>query len=251
MGIENITYDELGNVIHGGAEEVAPIKSDDNVERKKAGATSTANPAFTASAGKNVLNSYRSYTYNFTIAALSKDAAAKPEEYRNGTLGRIVLKSGGKGSAQMTASAAMNTDEQKSAPLRNLGNEQLAGFNRDSPGRFDMFIDNVEINSILMPSQAGGVSQATGIKFEIIEPYSINGFLEAIHTSAVAAGYPSYMGAKFVLLVEFQGYPDNADLPIPEKIEKASRYFPFIFSKVEIEVTERGTVYKVDRKSVV
>ena len=243
---------------------------DVNVERKQTG--SPASSTFTASVGKNVLNSYRSYTYNFTIAALSKDAAAKPEEYRNGMLGRIVLKSGGKGSAQMTASGSMNassgapsagggrgsqevyrdprrldnTDEQKSAPLRNFGNEQLAGFNRDSPGRFDMFIDNVEINSILMPSQAGGVSQANSIKFEIVEPYSINGFLEAIHTSAVAAGYPSYASAKFVLLVEFQGYPDDVDLPTPEKIDKTSRYFPFIFSKVEIEVTERGTVYKVE-----
>jgi hypothetical protein len=246
MGIENIIYDQEGNVISGGLESV-PIKADANVERKTtpstASSTSTNQAStinFSSAAGKNVLNSYRSYTYNFTIAALTPDAAAKPEEYRNGSLGLVVLKSGGKGTGSMTPSIKNDSTATQSAQ------SNIGGFNQDSPGRFDMFIDNVEINSLLMPSQAGGVSQATGIKFEIVEPYSINGFLEAIHTSAVAAGYPSYMGAKFVLLVEFQGYPDNADLPIPEKIDKSSRYFPFIFSKVEIEVTERGTVYKVE-----
>jgi len=246
-----IDYDQQGNVIHG-EEADNPIKADENVERKKAGEPAT--PMFTGSAGKNVLNSYRSYTYNFTIAALGKDVAATPEAYRNGTLGKIILKSGGKGTAGMSnedltrKSQVEVYDKYDSVVKKSAQNsaDTLSGFNKDSPGRFDMYIDHVEIISQLAPSQSGGVSQPTNIKFQIIEPYSINGFLEALHTSAVAAGYVSYADAKFVLLMEFQGYPDDVDLPTPKKIDKSSRYFPFIFTKVEVEVTERGTVYKVD-----
>jgi len=217
--------------------------------------------------GSNILNSYRSYTYNFTLAALSIDEVNDPSTYRNKKLKRVILKSGGKGAGGIASAAGPTTEQikannnlknayeasqeeinasQKNIDTLRLNSGIASAFNSDSPGRFDMYIDEVEIHSLLTTGEKTGYSQATNVSFTVVEPYSINGFLEALHVSAVSAGYPGWQTAKFVLVLDFWGYPDNKnqDFPAPEKIPGSSRYFPIIFSTVDIEVTEKGTVYK-------
>jgi len=172
---------------------------------------------YETSGKQNVLNKYRSYTYNFTLAALSTTQSNSPESYRNSELDLVILKSGGKGNVSWVPPS--------------------------SPARFDMFIDHVEIETIMSFTPEGGLTQPMTIKFDVIEPYSINGFIEAIHLAAVRAGYPSYSNASFLLKMEFVGYPDDMDLPEPKIIEKSSRYFVFAFTGMNVEVTERGTKY--------
>jgi len=192
--------------------------------------TNLGDPTVVSSGEQNVLNSYRSYTYKFTLAALSTDAVNDPTSYRNSTLDYVIIESGGKGTSGLSASTSTDL---------------IAGFNQLSPGRFDMFVENVEIENIMGFSEASNVSQANSIKFDVIEPYSINGFMEALHVASKAAGYTSYSQASFVLKMEFIGYPDNVPLPEPKKLgNEATRYFVFGFTGVEVEVTERGTHYK-------
>ena len=73
---------------------------------------------------------------------------------------------------------------------------------------------------------------------------SVNGFLEALSAAALSSGWENYMEAVFVLLVEFQGYPDSdtgaSGDPV---ILKEKRYIPFHLTKMGIEITERGTKY--------
>ena len=226
-----------------------------------------------ASSGQvNALNSYRSVTYSFTLAGLKKNYLKDPTAYRTSELDLVILKSGGKGNAIMRSDsvslsnsvpnevtqnsrseyAARDprridlTDEQKSVPLRDYGGELLNGFNTESPGRFDMFIENVEIDTLMAFSENGGTTLPTQIKFDVIEPYSINGFIEAFHFAAIAAGYPSYLQASFILKMEFWGYPDNdlAEFVDPEKIKKTERYFPIGLTGIEVDITEKGTRYK-------
>ena len=168
---------------------------------------------------KNVLNKYRSSNYIFTLAALDTQESNNPESYRNSTLKNVVLKSGGVGSAGVAV----------------------------GPGGFDMFIDNVEIESLIGFNEKGNVSQPSLFKFQVIEPYSVNGFLEALKISAQAAGYPTYTGAWFVLKIQFAGYPDGDGLPevVPE-IDKATRYFVIGLNSVDVTVDERGTLYKCE-----
>jgi hypothetical protein len=212
----------------------------------------------------NILNNYRSVTYNFTLAALDNSNLKDPETYRNSELKFVILKSGGKGTQGMGMGAKINTASfaqearadfaardprrldltEETKTERKFGAELIAGFNKDSPGRFDMFIENVEIETLMTPSEQTNTSMATKIKFDVIEPYSINGFIEALHISALSAGYPSYLQASFLLKMEFWGYPDNEDLPSPVKINDAERYFPFGLTAMEVEVTERGMRYK-------
>jgi hypothetical protein len=225
-----------------------------------------------SSGQSNALNSYRSVTYSFTLAGLKKNYLKNPKAYRDSELDLVILKSGGKADAIMRSDsvAVFNsvpdeitqksrseyaardprridlTDEQKSVPLRDYGGELLNGFNTESPGRFDMFIENVEIETLMSFTENGGATLPTQIKFDVIEPYSVNGFIEALHFAAIGAGYPSYLQASFVLKMEFWGYPDNdlAEFVDPEKIEKTERYFPIGLTNLEVDITEKGTRYK-------
>lgn len=209
----------------------------------------------------NVLNKYRSFTYNFTLSALRKEAVNDPESYRNSALDLIILKSGGKGSDSITTNVSSvdnvtftNVDIREGG--RQLfkdvtqtvnqdfsGADLVAGFNKNSPGRFDMFIDNIDIESLMGFTGNSSNSLPTTIKFDIYEPYSINGFIEAIHVAAVAAGYPTYASASFLLKMEFIGYPDTSDISVAEVIPDSARYFAFGFTGVEVNITEKGTRY--------
>lgn len=221
-------------------------------------------PKISQAEKQNILNNYRSYTYNFTLAALRKDLVNDPERYRNSELDLVILKSGGKGtqglSTSITPSERITGEEIEevreggrvlSRTKRNIveqftpDNRIVKGFNENSPGRFDLFIENVEIETIMAFTKQGGSTLPTSIKFRVIEPYSINGFIEALHVSAVAAGYTNYAQASYILKVEFVGYPDDAvEFPSSKIVEKSSRYFPFKFTGVEVEINERGTNYR-------
>ena len=231
---------------------------------------------------QNILNSYRSITYHFTLAGLLKEHLTDPTLYRTSELDLIILKSGGKGNSKLTISENTVLDNtvtalssKTAADVRNkiaaqdprilnrstkeddtamekktdYGFEQVMesvkGFNANSPGRFDLFIENIEIDTLMAFSPEAGSTLPTQIKFDVIEPYSVNGFIEALHFAAVAAGYPSYLQASFLLKMEFWGYPDNGDFSEPEKIPKSERYFPFGLTAVDVDITERGTRYKV------
>lgn len=106
------------------------------------------------SAESNILNSYRSITYSFTLAGLKKGYLTDPKKYRESELDLIILKSGGKGNSKMTLGSSETfaqqarsdfaaqdprrvdlTPEQKNVPLRDYGSELINGFNTESPGR--------------------------------------------------------------------------------------------------------------------
>ena len=238
----------------------------DNVTRKVTGKSNILN--IESSGKSNVLNSYRSYTYNFTLSAVSIKQANDPENYKKSSRDFIILKSGGKGSSQLsenvTGSPVYRTDtktvevarsdyegfksvQQKTQVLtgydRASAQKLVQDFNKKSPGRFDMYIDNVEITTIMAPSKAGGLTLPTNMSFDVFEPYSINGFIEALQVTAQAAGYDVYSNASFLLKIDFIGYEDNEALPSPKSIPNTSRYFLIRFTGMSIEVTENGTKY--------
>jgi len=226
-----------------------------------------ANQIVDLSGESNVFNKYRTITYNFTLAALEKRHLDHPESYRkdDADLKLIILKSGGKGASMMERTLSTNdpnfnklaqdqVGKGSQSARRNPGpqahsanyyaEKYMEDFNNKSPGRFDMFMENVEIESLIAPSQKTNTTTATKIKFDVIEPYSINGFIEALHTSAVAAGFPSYQNATFLLKLEFWGYPDDEEFPEPVKIPNSTRYYPMSITEANIEITEKGTLYR-------
>ena len=177
---------------------------------------------------KNVLNNYTSYTYNFTLASLPKKALSDQEFDKNLF---IIAKSGGKGTGAI--STATSSPDYQSL---------VQGFNQNSPGRFDFYINNVRISTVCGGSIQTNMSIATSIEFDIFEPYSMTGFLEALHVSAVSADHDSYINCPYLLKMDFIGYRDNNDKL--EKIPNSTRYFVFRFTQVEIDINETGTRYR-------
>lgn len=191
----------------------------------------------------NVLNDYRSYSPVFTLACLGKKALADPESYKQSALDFVILRSGGKNKG-FNVNAAQGVVSVSTSSSETLDAKALvSGFNVESPGRFDMYIDNVDMECIIAPGEKNGSSTATSIKFEVFEPYSLNGFIEALHVGAVSAGFNSYTEAAYLLKLEFMGYKDGAGFSTPESVSNASRYFVFNFTGVEVTVTEQGTKY--------
>jgi hypothetical protein len=245
----------------------------DAVEKKTADAVKAPikifNPLVEQSGAVNILNKYKSYSYVFTLAALEKSLLATPDAYRtnsfqNSANNLVILKSGGKGSAGIQSGLTTNTitvddvpvyDKNDAAVANDINKKRridslketqdlISEFNKNSPGRFDMFIENVEIETIMAFNAIGGTTQPTNISFDVIEPYSINGFIEALHIASVAAGYSSYTQASFILKVEFLGYPDGQDITSSELVPQSTRYFILGFTGLEVEITERGMKYR-------
>ena len=140
------------------------------VERKTSAANTTQSTSAAGVPGDsppetNVLHKYRSVTYLFTLAALTSNQVSDPKTFNGGQqLQYVILKSGGKGSAvmgQRTPSKPAATEQEKAdaakaaspdnpKPLNDTDANALVGeFNQKSPGRFDMFIDNVAIETIM------------------------------------------------------------------------------------------------------
>jgi hypothetical protein len=203
-------------------------------------------PKLLAATEKNILHNYRSWAYNFAIGAVTPQALADPRLLESDLKKFPVLNSAGKGTEGLSVS--------RSGDNRQAGNLKdttglVNGFNQNSPGRFDLFIDNVEIKSVIgAGTNQTGSSVPTNIKFDVYEPYSMNGFVEAMQVAAKAAGYSDYIKGVFVLRVQFQGYSDaatNAQMRA-EIIPMSTRYFTITIVQVDVDVNEQGTRYKVE-----
>lgn len=181
---------------------------------------------------RNVLNSYRAYNYLFTLAALKKEALDDPTSYRNDENQYFVIaKSSGKGGSSLYNGI--------------VDSSLLSSFKVESPGRFDFYINNVRIDTIMAAGEQTGVSTAIKLEFDLFEPYSMTGFIEALQTSAVSMGHDQYINCPYLLKMEFIGYPDSD--PISNnatKVPNTTRYFVFAFTGLKIDVTEAGTRYQ-------
>jgi hypothetical protein len=188
-------------------------------------------PKIKESSQKNILNSYRSYNYIFTLAALKQGSMENDTLYRDSSNYFVVAKSGGKGTTGINPKYA--------------GSTLVNSFNKNSPGRFDMFIDNVQIDTIMGFSEKTNTSVVTNISFDLFEPYSMSGFIEALQVSAVASGYNQYINCPYMLKMEFIGYNDSDDLSdIAKVVPDSTRYFIFSFTGLDITVDENGAHYR-------
>ena len=226
-----------------GQTETNPEKSNDG---SLPGAPFKTKDKYLQAVENNILHNYRSYTYNFAIGAITPEAVSNHKFLERDILAYPILNSAGKGTKGLGISTqGLNGTKTNYEYSKNL----VDGFNKNSSGRFDMFIDNVVIESLLgAGSKQGGASIASNISFDVYEPYSMNGFIEALQVAGKAAGYSDYIKACFVLRVQFQGYSDtatNAQMR-PEIVPMSTRYFPFTITKVDVDVNEQGTRYRVD-----
>lgn len=186
--------------------------------------------------GSNVLNSFRSYNYVFTLASLTSSALTRQEVPRENKEYFVIAKSGGKGTYSMQPSDTVKSNS--------ISTNTINSFNNRSPGRFDFYINNVKLDTIMGFDRNTSLSVATKLEFDIVEPYSMTGFIEALQIASIASGHDQYLNTPFLLKMEFIGYPDADQLSDNcEIVPHATRYFVFSFTGIDINVDEKGASY--------
>ena len=169
----------------------------------------------------NPLEEFVSSNYLFTLSSLSADAVNFPDEsYRKGLVGRIILSSGGRFSESRIATA-YETDDNPS-------------------GKYDYFIDNVEMYNLITPSTSSKGTNVVTLDFEVTEPYSMGQFLQSCQIAARANNHTDYTQAPYLLSLEFKGHTtDNESKTV------AVRYFPIRMYDITMTITSSGCKYKV------
>ena len=168
----------------------------------------------------NVLGNYNTSNYIITLACLTNEEVALPDKtYRRNGFSKTILRSGG--GAQNKARTAY-----------------------EKSGELEYFVDNLNIDEIITPTDKTRTSNATIITFDVAEPYSMGLFLQSLQIAATKEGENiNYLDAAYCLKIEFVGY-DDVTLE-PRKVTNGVRYFPLKFTKVDFSVNAAGSSYSV------
>tara|TARA_B110000503_G_scaffold35837_1_gene58571 strand:- start:8394 stop:11132 length:2739 start_codon:yes stop_codon:yes gene_type:complete len=166
----------------------------------------------------NPLEQFASFNYVFTLGCLTQRELEFPDlTYRRQEPENVILRSGG-------------------GPTR--GSSTVY----ESTGKTEYFIENVDIETIVAGNAGSRSTNATSLSFEILEPYSMGLFLQALQVSALRSGYPNYIEAPYLLSVEFKGYDDAGNYIHASNLR---RLFPIKLVNIEFDVTESGSTYAV------
>lgn len=173
----------------------------------------------------NILHQFASWNNIFTLSVLTVDEVNMPDEtYRNNEPSLQILRSGG-----------------------GLGKNKVTTIYEDLiGGRLEYFIDNVNVEALIAPTNRTRSTNATLIEFTVTEPYSMGLFLQTLKIAAIQAGYQNYLAAPFLLAVEFIGWDDDGDALVTENGRNLRRMFPMKLTNVTFEVSGSGTVYSVE-----
>jgi hypothetical protein len=170
----------------------------------------------------NILHNFASYNYVWTLSVLSPQDLNFPDEsYRKGKLGPIILKSG-----------SGSPNDRISTTYRSFSNPT---------GKFDFNIEDVRISGMMGFDKTTGNTNATGITFNIIEPYSMGIFFESLQIAALEAKYINYLECPLLLRLEFKGHVDalRQNVTIPG----TTKYFPLKIRNITMRVSGQGSVY--------
>jgi hypothetical protein len=164
----------------------------------------------------NILNIFASYTYIFTLSALSDDEINFPDStYRSKGPRIIICKSA-------------NGD-----PYNRVQTEY---------GQFDFFIDNFNLTSLIAWDKKTQNTSMMEASFTVTEPFSMGMFMQSIAIAAERAGHGGFNEAPFLLTIEFKGFTEqNETVDLPE----LKKYIPITLRSIDMNVTGKGTTYKI------
>lgn len=176
---------------------------------------------------KNPLEQFSSFNSIFTFSCLNDKKVNFPDaadSYKAGNLGSIIFRSGG-GYPENRVSTAYTS-------AANPG------------GKFEYYIDNVEIESIMSFNKKSKGTNSTNISFTVFEPYSMGLFLQSMQIAAKENGYKNYIAAPFLLTIQFIGYDSDGNaVPVNDVLD---RHIPLKISNATMDVKASGCEYQVE-----
>ena len=166
----------------------------------------------------NALDQYARYSYDITLGCLTAFEVNFPDfTYRKREPFITVLRSSG-------------GETRGSRTLYETG------------GKTEYFIDDIEIDTIIAPNDNTRLTNAVSLNFNILEPYSMGNFLQALQIAAMSAGYKNYITAPYVMIIQFKGWDDFGR---PINVPNTRRVYPLKFVDIQFDVTEGGSSYRV------
>ena len=91
--------------------------------------------------------------------------------------------------------------------------ERASGTDPGSAGTpIEFFIEDLEMRAPIAPNPKSRAVNQHLLSFKIIEPYSMGQWMEALALAAYSAGHQNYVGAPFVLMIDWVGYLENGQI---------------------------------------
>jgi hypothetical protein len=164
---------------------------------------------------KNPLFDYASYTYVLGIGILTEEDLNYPDKtYKAGKRIPLICKD-----ANADPNNRVNTVY----------------------GKFDFFINNLVLNSVIGFEQGCNNTNVMNFSFDVIEPYSMGLFMLSLQQGAQENGWDNWRECPFVLTIDFRG---NTETGLIKNIPNTSRQIPFSFVDLQMTASEKGSVYK-------
>lgn len=179
-------------------------------------------PGETPAPFPNELEPFTSMSVIIELAVLTLDEIYDPiNTYRKNGPENVILRSGGGlGESKVTTEY-----------------EKVLGT------RLEYFIDDIEMDSIIAPNSRTTVTNATTMRFSVLEPYSMGMFLQTIHHAAEKIGLKSHLEATYLLTIKFKGFDENNNSQIAPY---STRMIPIRLTNVIFNVDASGSKYEVE-----
>lgn len=173
----------------------------------------------------NPLNKFASFNYIWSLFALSDSEVIDPANtYRVKDPKISILRSGG------------GVQTRGGAGFENLDN------------KYEFFIDNVHIDLQITPNQKIKQTNASSIRFEVFEPYSMGMFPLSLMQAAKEAKDMedvNYLAHPYLLVLDFVGWDDNGNQVPADYTRKLRRFFPINIQDLKFDVKESGSRYTI------
>lgn len=186
-----------------------------------------------ASKVPNPLRSYNGVNYILTLGVLSPTEYNNPDTYRSvGSFKNYVIQSAGG-----------NLNKRYQVFDEHAGNVAGNHHNDATETHAEYYIDDVELDSIVAPNENTRMTLGTSLAFNVIEPYSMGNFIQALRGAAYDAGYANYKDAPFCFKIDFAGY--NLDGTTNANFLTQPLFVPIKLINMDFSVSGEGSKYAV------
>lgn len=177
----------------------------------------------------NVLHDYATYNYVLGISVLTDADIADPDNtyFAN----KSVLRDKETNEIKETSGLRL---------ICKTGNTDPDNRIKTDYGKFDFFVDNLTIDAVI-GLQQGYSTNSTTITFTVTEPYSMGLFSMSCQQAAWDAGHGNWREAPFLLTIEFRGNDELGNMAL---IPTTSRYLPFKWQEISMNVNQNGSIYQ-------
>ena len=173
---------------------------------------------------RNVLHDYASVNHKITLAVMDAAEVNYPG---------LVLTRGPKYPVAQTAGKT--------------GGE-IIGVEQGGDLNLEFLIDNLSIKSVVSHNPKSRGTQQTQVEFDVIEPYSLGLFFQALKVQSIKAygEDADYIHVPFCLVVEFIGYDDEGEKitgSASQKLRDIKRVIPIALRQVQLGASFGGSRY--------